>query len=66
MVTEPTPERLAEIRNAKRAAEELARHGTTERRCLSCGGELVVEDIGNSYVVRCRKEDRIVATSRGL
>lgn len=66
MVTEPTPEQIAEIENAELAAEELARFGSTQLRCLSCGGELVVEDVGSSYKVICRGEQRIISTSRGI
>jgi hypothetical protein len=61
-----TPERVAEIENADRAAEEIERDGQTSRRCLVCSGPLVVEDIATSYVVRCEKENRIVFTSRGI
>ena len=61
-----TPERVAEIENADRAAEEIERDGQTSRRCLVCSGPLVVEDIGASYVVRCEKENRVILTSRGI
>jgi hypothetical protein len=61
-----TPERIAEIDNAERAAEELAYYGQTEVRCLICGGELEVEEIGSSYLVRCKQENRVISTSRGI
>jgi hypothetical protein len=61
-----TPERLAEIDNADRASEELAYHGKTDVRCLACGGELVVEMFGSSYLVRCKQENRVITTSRGI
>ena len=61
-----TPDELAEIDNANAAAEELARHGRTDRRCLVCSGELVVEHVGASYLVRCTKENRVILTSRGI
>lgn len=66
MVTDPTPEMLAEIDNAELAAEELARDGRTSRKCLRCGGPLVVEHVGASYLVRCKQEGRVILTSRGL
>jgi hypothetical protein len=66
MDTKPTPERLTEIENAERAAEESDRLGRTNRRCLVCSGELIVEDKGASYLVRCKSENRIVTTSRGI
>jgi hypothetical protein len=66
MGVKPTPEVLAEVENAERAAEELARSGKTKIRCLTCGGELVVEEVGSSYLVRCTKENRVISTSRGI
>ena len=63
---EPTPERIAEIENAHLAARDFARDGGTARRCLVCGGELVVEEHGASYLVRCKQEDRVVSTARGI
>jgi hypothetical protein len=47
----PTLARIAEVENAQRAAEDLARRGETDLRCLICGGELVVEEVGTSYLV---------------
>ena len=61
-----TPERLAEIENAHGAAAGIARHGRTDLRCLVCGGDLVVEDVGTSYMVHCTKENRVIATARGI
>jgi len=63
-----TPEQLAEINNAEAAAEDLARDGHTSRRCLACGGELVVEERGggSAYLVRCKSEDRVVTSGRGI
>jgi hypothetical protein len=66
MDIELTPEQIAEIDNADRAAEELAYYGRTEVRCLVCGGELVVEELGSSYLVRCKQENRVITTSRGI
>jgi serine/threonine protein phosphatase PrpC len=66
MDTKLTPEQRAEIANAESAAEELDRAGQTVRRCLVCGGELVVEEVGASYLVRCKKEGRVITTSRGI
>ena len=43
-----------ELQNATLAEEDIARTGTTQRRCLRCGGELRVVEKGNgAYVVRC-------------
>lgn len=62
----PTPETLAEVDNADLAAEELARDGHTKLRCLRCGGELLLERVSGGYTVRCKAENRIVLTARGL
>lgn len=66
MATDPTPELLAEVDNAELAAEEITRDGHTARRCLRCGGELALERVGASYLIRCKPENRIILTSRGL
>jgi hypothetical protein len=66
MVIEPAPEMLAEVDNADEAAEDLARDGHTERRCLRCGGELLLERVRGGYTVRCAAENRVVLTARGL
>jgi hypothetical protein len=61
-----TPEQTAEIENAQSAAEEIARDGHTNRRCLVCSGPLLLEEVGASYLVRCEMEKRIIVTSRGI
>lgn len=66
MAIKPTPEEIAEAENADLAAEDLATHGQTARRCLRCGGELLLERTRGSYTIRCRLEDRVVLTARGL
>ena len=60
------PDEIAEAENADLAAEELALYGETSRRCLRCGSELLLERIGGSYLVRCKAENRVVLTARGL
>jgi len=66
MAIDPTPETLAEVDNADEAAADLSRDGYTHRRCLRCGGELLLERVRGGYTVRCRAEDRVVLTARGL
>jgi hypothetical protein len=61
-----SPAEVAETENALDAAEDIARRGRTDRRCLVCSGELIVEHIGASYLVRCQKENRAIVTSRGI
>jgi hypothetical protein len=57
---------MAEVDNAELAAEDLVRDGHTARRCLRCGGPLIIERVGASYLVRCQQEGRVLLTSRGL
>lgn len=66
MGTDSSIETLSEVNNAELAAEELTRDGHTARKCLRCGGPLVLERVGASYLVRCQPEDRVLLTSRGL
>ena len=66
MAIDPTPETIAEADNADLAAEDLVRDGHTNRRCLRCGGELLLERVRGGYTVRCSAENRIVLTARGL
>lgn len=61
-----TPEQVAETDNALNAAEDIAQKGRTDLRCLACSGELIVEHVGTSYLVRCEKENRVILTSRGI
>ena len=61
-----TADEVAETENALNAAEDIARTGRTDLRCLVCLGELIVEHTGASYLVRCQKENRVVLTSRGI
>ena len=62
----PSPEEVAEIDNAVLAAEDFARDGHTNRRCLRCGGDLVMDEVGSSYAILCRQEGREIFASRGL
>jgi hemin uptake protein HemP len=66
MDTDSTPEVVAEVDNAEMAAEDIARDGHTTRRCLRCGGDLIMERSGASYLVRCKQEGRVLLTSRGI
>ena len=66
MDTDLSPEVLAEVDNAELAAEDIARDSRTTRRCLRCGGELIVERAGASYLVRCKQKGRVLLTSRGI
>ena len=60
----PTPEQQAEFENALRAEEDLAFRGTTNRRCLRCGGELRMIESGSGLQIRCEREQRVILTAR--
>jgi hypothetical protein len=66
MAIDPSPEEIAEAENADLAAEDLAFNRETTRRCLRCNGELLLERMGGSYLIRCKNENRVVLTARGL
>jgi hypothetical protein len=66
MAINPSLDEIAEAENAVLASEDLALYGATSRRCLRCDGELLLERIGGSYLVKCKAEDRVVLTARGL
>ena len=57
---------LAEHKFLVEADNEIVEYGKTEKRCPRCGNEIIVEDAGNSYSVRCKTESCICANFRGL
>jgi hypothetical protein len=59
-------EREREIDHLNAAVEDAMEKGHTLRRCLRCGGELVVELRASGCVVWCRSEGATVYTLRGL
>ncbi len=54
-----------EWHNAEQAIQELEETGHTDRRCLRCGGALLLEDRGSAYIIRCERDD-VQITSRGI
>lgn len=67
MATErPGGEREREIDHLNAAVEDAMEKGYTLRRCLRCGGELVVELRASGCVVWCRSEGATIYTLRGL
>jgi len=62
--SEPREEEL--YQNAVKAAEELARTGKTDRRCLRCGGRFLYEEFGAGSKIRCEDECGLELTFRGI
>jgi hypothetical protein len=59
-------ERERELGHLNAAIEDVIEKGSTQRRCLRCGGELVVELRASACVVWCRAEGAVIYTVRGL
>jgi hypothetical protein len=66
VIPELPADELAETENAHQAAEDIGMRGGTQRRCLKCGGELVVRDLTSAYEVVCVTEGRVIAAGRGI
>jgi hypothetical protein len=57
---------LEQWRYIDAAVDELLEAGRTERSCPRCGGQLRVEECGDSYRVWCCSENAVLLTVRGL
>lgn len=55
-----------EIDILDRADNELADFGKTREKCPRCGNEIVVEEVGNSYSVKCKTPNCISMDYRGI
>src|SRR5205823_2520736 len=51
-------------RSTMSSREVLAFRGTTNRRCLRCGGELRMIESGSGLQIRCEREQRVILTAR--
>lgn len=60
------PREEEQYQNAVKAAEELARTGKTERRCLRCGGRFLYQEFGAASEIRCEDECGFKLTFRGI
>lgn len=40
--------------------------GKTDKKCPRCGNEIICEEIGNSYAIRCKTDNCIKAEFRGI
>ena len=65
MIDPQAPVTEDELDYAEVAIEEENGTGTTDRRCLRCGGRYIFEDHGSGYVIRCENGDFRI-TARGI
>lgn len=49
-----------------KADEELFNTGHTTKKCPRCGNNIIYEENGNSYTIRCEKENCIKTDFRGI
>jgi hypothetical protein len=49
-----------------KAENEIAQNGSTTKKCPRCGNEIVIEDYGSGYAVRCKSKECIKAEYRGI
>lgn len=50
---------LDEHRFLLSAEKDIMNYGTTDKRCPRCGNEIIIEEKGSSYLVRCKTDDCI-------
>lgn len=48
------------------AEDEIAQYGKTQLKCSRCGNDIVLEDFGSSYTIRCKSPDCIRADFKGI
>jgi hypothetical protein len=65
MIDLNAPVTEAELDHAEAAIEEEQETGTTNRRCLRCGGRYIFEPYASGYVIRCENGD-FNTTARGI
>ena len=49
-----------------KADEDLFNNGQTEIKCPRCGNEIVFEEQGNSYTIKCKTHNCIETSFRGI
>lgn len=57
---------LEEHRFLLNAEEDIVKYGKTERKCPRCGNDIIIEEVGNSYSVKCKTDGCIHADFRGI
>lgn len=55
-----------EIEILDKADNDLFISGKTAEKCPRCGNAIVVEEYGNSYIVKCKTENCIAMSYRGI
>lgn len=48
------------------AENDIVQYGKTEIKCPRCGNEIIIEDKGSSYSVRCKTKNCISDDYRGI
>ena len=48
------------------AENDIATYGKTNKKCPRCGNEIIIEEMGLSYAVKCKTNDCICAEFRGI
>lgn len=48
------------------AENDIVQYGKTEKKCPRCGNEIIIEDKGLGYDVKCKTNDCIKAEFRGI
>ena len=57
---------IEEHRFLVEAENDISEKGKTAKRCPRCGNEIVMEETGASYAIRCKSKDCIKAEFRGI
>lgn len=55
-----------EIELLDRADDDIAMFGKTNIKCPRCNNDIIVEDVGNSYSVRCKTDNCLSLDYRGI
>jgi formamidopyrimidine-DNA glycosylase len=55
-----------EIELLDKADDELSLYGKTNLKCPRCKNEIIIEDAGTSYTVRCKTDNCISLDYRGI
>mgnify|MGYP006934539150 CR=1 FL=1 len=48
------------------AGEDISNYGKTDKRCPRCGNEIIIEEMGTSYAIRCKTDGCLYTAFRGI